>query len=249
MSASHFDRAMPDALIQSRGGRRLRGSVAQQFAVRILTGEYPEGYVFPGEVELAARIGISRSALREAFRILAAKGLLESRPKTGTRVCPRRQWSLLDPDLLAWQFESEPKRKFLRDLFELRLIVEPGAAALAAKRRSMAQLTTMKASLDEMAHLGLATEEGRLADQQFHLTMLEATGNEAILALASTILSAIAWTTIYKQRKRKLPRDPVPDHMALYQAIEAADPAAASTAMAELVRLALADTEFSLRGK
>ena len=78
MSASHFDRAMPDALIQSRGGRRLRGSVAQQFAVRILTGGSPEGYVFPGEVELAARIGISRSALREAFRILAAKGLLES---------------------------------------------------------------------------------------------------------------------------------------------------------------------------
>ena len=246
MQTSRF--GMPDALIQTRGGRRLRGSVAQQFAVRILTGEYPEGFVFPGEVELAVQIGISRSALREAFRTLSAKGLVESRPKTGTRVCARRQWSLLDPDLLAWQFESQPSRKFLRDLFELRLLVEPGAAALAAARRTAAQVATMKRSLQEMARFGLATEQGRLADQQFHLTMLEATGNEAILALASSILSAIAWTTIYKQRKRKLPRDPVPDHLALCKAIEAADPEKAREAMAELVRLALADTEFSLRG-
>ena len=73
--------------------------------------------------------------------------------------------------------------------------MEPGAARLAAKRRSAAQLATMKASLEEMARRGLATEQGRLADQQFHLTMLEATGNEAIIALASSILSAIAWTT------------------------------------------------------
>lgn len=249
MSRKQFDRAMPDALIQTRVGRRLRGSVAQQFAVGILTGKYPEGYVFPGEVELAVQIGMSRSALREAFRILAAKGLVESRPKTGTRVCARRYWSLLDPDLLAWQFESEPKRKFLRDLFELRLLVEPGAAALAAKRRTAAQLATMRKSLAGMQRFGLEREEGRLADQQFHLTMLEASRNEAILAMASSILSAIAWTTIYKQRKRKLPRDPVPDHLALYKAIEAADPRAASQAMAELVRLALADTEFSLRKK
>jgi len=240
---------MPDVLIRPQGGRRLHGSVARQFAVGILTGKFPEGHVFPGEVELAVEIGISRSALREAFRILAAKGLVESRPKTGTRVCARRQWSLLDPDLLAWQFESEPRRKFLRDLFELRLLVEPGAAALAAKRRNATHLATMKRALAGMAHFGLAKEEGRMADQQFHLTMLEATGNEAILALSSSILSAIAWTTIYKQRKRKLPRDPVPDHQALYTAIEAADPVAANDAMAELVRLALADTEFSLRKK
>jgi len=196
-------------------------------------------------VELAAQMGISRSALREAFRILTAKGLVEGRPRAGTRVCPRKQWNLLDPDLLAWQFESRPSRKFLRDLFELRMIVEPGAAALAAARRSTAQVTAMQAALDAMDLHTLATEEGRHADQQFHLTMLEATGNEAILALASTIMSAVAWTTIFKQRKRKLPRDPVPDHLALLQAIRAGNPDLAREAMSELVRLALADTEFS----
>ncbi|MEO8753207.1 MAG: FadR/GntR family transcriptional regulator [Casimicrobiaceae bacterium] len=239
--------ADPNSLIDTGVNRRLHGSLAQDFGVRILKGDLPEGHVFPGEVELAADLGISRSALREAFRILGAKGLVEGRPKAGTRVCPRRHWSLLDPDLLAWRFESRPSRKFLRDLFELRLMVEPGAAALAASRRTTAQVRTMATALERMARHGLATEEGRLADQRFHLTMLEATRNEAILALASTILSAIAWTTLFKQRKRKLPRDPVPEHLALFNAIKAADPGGSQEAMADLVRLALADTEFSLR--
>jgi DNA-binding FadR family transcriptional regulator len=237
------------ALIDTGANRRLQGSLAQKFAIRILKGELPVGHVFPDEVELASQLGISRSVLREAFRILGAKGLVEARPKVGTRVCPRRYWSLLDPDLLAWRFESKPSPKFLRDLFELRLMVEPSAAALAASRRTQAQVATMEAALEGMATHGLATEEGRLADQRFHLTMLEATRNEAVLALASTILSAIAWTTIFKQRKRKLPRDPVPDHLALFNAIKAGDPDAAREAMAELVRLALADTEFSLRAE
>ena len=122
-------------LIQTGRGGRLKKSLAQQLAVLILSGELPEGHVFPGEVDYAEQIGISRAALREAFRILAAKGLVDSRPKAGTRVSPKRQWSILDPDLLAWQFEAEPSLKFLRDLFELRMMVEPGAAALAAGLR------------------------------------------------------------------------------------------------------------------
>src|SRR3546814_1090883 len=85
------------SFIQPGSGRRLRGSLAQQLAVSILSGELPEGHIFPGEIEYSEQIGISRSALREAFRTLAAKGLVDSRPKAGTRVSPRRQWSLLDP--------------------------------------------------------------------------------------------------------------------------------------------------------
>jgi DNA-binding FadR family transcriptional regulator len=231
------------------GGRRFRGSVAQQVGVQILSGELAPGHVFPGEVEYSAQIGISRSALREAFRILAAKGLVEGRPKAGTKVSPRRQWSLLDPDLLAWQFGAEPTPGFLRDLFELRLIVEPAAAALAATRRSTAQVAAMRSALEAMARHGLAVEEGRQADQQFHMVMLEATHNDAVIALAGSIMAAIAWTTLYKQRKRALPRDPVPDHRALFEAIAAADPDLARETMAELVHLALRDTEVALQEK
>lgn len=235
------------ALIQQGYGKRLRGSLAQQLAVQILSGALPEGHIFPGEIEYAEQIGISRSVLREAFRTLSAKGLVDSRPKAGTRVSPRRQWSMLDPDLLAWQFEAEPSLKFLHDLFELRMIVEPNAAELAAERRTEEHVQAMRVALDAMAQYGLATEEGRLADQQFHMVMLEATRNDAVIALASSIMAAIAWTTIYKQRKRKLPRDPIPDHRALFDAVAAGDARAARATMAELIRLALVDTEISLQ--
>ena len=230
-----------------RGGPRLHGSLAQQLAVQILKGELPQGHLFPGEIEYSEQLGISRSALREAFRILAAKGLVDSRPKAGTRVNTRRQWSLLDPDLLAWQFEAEPTLQFLRDLFELRMVIEPAAATFAALRRTEAQVADMAEALDVMGEHGLASEIGRVADQRFHTVMIEAASNEAITALASTIMAAIAWTTIFKQRKRSLPRDPMPEHRALHDAIARSDAQAAEAAMRELVRLALADTEISMR--
>jgi DNA-binding FadR family transcriptional regulator len=192
--------------------------------VQILKGELPEGYIFPGEIEFSEQLGISRSALREACRVLGAKA--------GTRVSLRRHWSLLDPDLLAWQFEAEPTAQFLRNLFELRMVVEPAAAALAAVRRTETQVTEMTAALDVMARNGLATETGRLADQQFHAIMLEATCNDAIVALSSSIMAAIAWTTIFKQRKRALPRDAMPEHRQLLKAIAAGSAKRSQRAMA-----------------
>jgi DNA-binding FadR family transcriptional regulator len=171
---------------------------------------------------------------------------VESRPKTGTRVSERRRWNLLDPDVLAWMFEAEPGEDFIRALFELRMIVEPPAAELAARRRDGSDLSRMGHALEEMARHGLATEAGRAADQDFHDALLAATRNAALVSLSSSISAAVGWTTIYKQRKRKLPRDPLPEHRAIYDAIAAADPVAAHAAMTELVRLALADTTLSL---
>ena len=91
----------------------------------------------------------------------------------------------------------------------------------------------MASALEAMAKHGLATEQGRLADQHFHMAMLEATANEMVVALASSIMAAIAWTTIYKQRERELPRDPIPDHQRLFDAVAAADPSAAHSAVSD----------------
>lgn len=230
----------------ARDAVRLGTSLLQQLAIEILKGKLPEGHTFPSEIDYSAQLGVSRSALREAFRVLAAKGLVTSKPKTGTRVNVRRQWTLLDPDLLAWQFEAEPTLQFLRDLFELRMVIEPSAAAFAAARRTDAHVAAMTQALRDMARHGLATEAGRLADQQFHTVMLEATGNETILALSSTIMAAMSWTTIYKQRKRALPRDPVPDHEVLRDAIARGDVGGSEAAMRNLLTLALIDTEISM---
>ncbi len=220
---------------------RIHGAIAHDIGIEIVGGRRRPGDVFGGEIEASEALGVSRTAYREAIRILAAKGLIESRPKAGTRVLPRERWNLLDPDVLAWMFEGEPEASFIFDLFELRGIIEPPAAALAARRRTGAHLAGMKAALDEMGRLGLADPGGQAADQRFHHQILAAAANEPLASLASTVGAAVSWTTKFKQRKHKLPRDPLPDHVKVYDAIAAADPLAASAAMAELLELALQD--------
>lgn len=225
---------------------RIHGAIARAIGIEIVSGKRAPGSMFGGEIEASEELGVSRTVYREAMRMLAAKGLIESRPKAGTRVTPRTRWNLLDPDILAWTFESEPQPEFIHGLFELREIIEPAAAAYAAERRSSEQLKHLREALDEMAHFGLADPQGRAADQRFHRALLDASGNEPLAALASTIGAAVQWTTIFKQRERPLPRDPVPDHEAVYKAIAAKDCNRARAAMLALVRSALEDTELSL---
>jgi len=222
-------------------GLRIHQAIARQIGMAILSGEYAPGSGLGGEIERSEALRISRTAYREAIRILVAKGLLESRPKAGTHVTPRARWNLLDPDILAWMFSGTPDTTFIRDLFELRGVLEPAAAALAAKRRSDTQLAEMRAALDEMAREGLASSAGRLADQQFHNTMLAAAGNQALASLSSSVGAAVQWTTQFKQRLRQNPRDPQAEHEAVYAAIAAADPAQASETMRTLLDLALSD--------
>src|SRR5580704_5039732 len=114
---------------------RLHGTIAQDIGMRIVSGRLSPGRVLNGEIEASARLRVSRTAYREAVRILAAKGLVESRPKLGTRVSDPGQWHLLDPDVLGWMFTSRPDAEVLKGLFELRAIIEPAASALAASRR------------------------------------------------------------------------------------------------------------------
>ena len=225
---------------------RIHGTIARDLGIAIVSGRYRPGDILSGEIEFSEQLKVSRTAYREAIRMLAAKGLVESRPKTGTRVSERRRWNLLDPDVLAWMFETEPGEDFIRALFELRMIVEPAAAELAARRRDGRDLARMGHALEEMARHGLATEAGRAADQDFHDALLAATRNAALVSLSSSITAAVGWTTIFKQRKRKLPRDPLPEHQAIYDAIAAGDAPGAHAAMTELVQLALADTTLSL---
>ncbi|MFZ2995198.1 FadR/GntR family transcriptional regulator [Sphingobium sp.] len=227
-------------------GRRLHGAIAHKLGTAILSGQYQPGDVLSGEVAFAEELEVSRSAYREAVQVLTAKGLVESRPKAGTRVLPRTRWNLLDPDVLAWAFAGEPDIQFIRDLFELRAIVEPAAARLAAARRDKDDLRIMKEALAAMRRHTLATEAGRAADRDFHNAILNATRNDALLVLTASIGAAVNWTTQYKQRARALPRNPIPDHVRVYDAIAASDGQAAADAMSALVDLALEDTASAM---
>ncbi|PSJ40677.1 FadR/GntR family transcriptional regulator [Allosphingosinicella deserti] len=238
----------PDARAR-RKSLRLHGMVARDLGILIVSGRYKPGDLLDGEIEASDRLNVSRTAYREAVRILAAKGLVEVRPKIGTRISPREKWHLLDPDVLSWIFKYEPDEDLLESLFELRKIVEPAAAELAAKRRSADQVERMREALETMAEHTLASEIGRVADQDFHTALLEATANPFLVSLTSSVAAAVAWTTIFKQRRQPLQRDPIPDHRRVYEAIADADPSAARQAMADLVDMALLDTTMAPKGK
>ncbi len=226
---------------------RIPAKIAGDLGAKIVSGRLKPGAILDGEIAASGQRNVSRSAYREAVRILVAKGLVNSRPKIGTRVSPLEQWHLLDPDVLAWMFAREPRQDLLNSLFELRKLVEPEAAALAAQRRSQTQLRQMQDALAEMTRETLRTSQGRLADQSFHAILLAASGNAFLSTLSSSVAAAVTWSTSFKHRTQRLRRDPIPDHKKVFDAVAAADPAAARAAMVELIELALTDTAKSRR--
>ena len=237
----------PGTIRKPRGtGRRLHGAIAHKLGVAILSGEFAPGDILSGEVAFSEALDVSRSAYREAVQVLTAKGMVESRPKAGTRVLPRSRWNLLDPDVLAWAFAGEPDLAFIRSLFELRAIIEPAAAALAAERRDREDLKVMRDALAGMSRHTLATDAGRAADRDFHDAILRATRNDALIVLSASMGAAVTWTTQFKQRARALPRNPIPDHRRVLDAIAASDAAGASAAMRLLVDQALEDTQSAM---
>src|SRR5262245_7555009 len=226
---------------------RLHGSIARDIGVLIVTGRYRPGHILDGEVEASEQRKVSRTAYREAVRILAAKGLVNSRPRVGTRVSALEQWHLLDPDVLSWAFSGEPEPEVLHGLFELRTIVEPAAAALAAARRTQKHLDSMRRALDAMTQYTLNVEEGRIADKEFHAALLLATANPFIVSLTNGVTAAVNALTEFKQRIAPLKRDPAPDHWRVFDAIAAKNPEGAHAAMGELIRLAIMDTPIKQR--
>jgi DNA-binding FadR family transcriptional regulator len=227
-------------------GRRFYGAIAHKIGVDIVSGIYRPGDTLSGEIAFSEELNVSRSAFREAIQILSAKGLVQSRPKAGTKVLPRNKWNLLDPLVLGWAFSGEPDLHLIKSLFELRSVVEPAVARFAAERRTKEDLKAMKTALAEMRRYTLSTEEGRTADKNFHEALLHATKNEAFITLAASISAAVGWTTIFKQRSRQLLRNPIPDHIEVYNAIEAQDADLAGKVMQDLVNAALEDTKVAM---
>jgi DNA-binding FadR family transcriptional regulator len=233
--------------VTERRALRVYGTIARDMGIAIVTGRWQPGHVLEGEVEASARLQISRTAYREALRMLSAKGLISSRPRTGTRVNSASEWHLLDPDVLSWLFSEAPQPEVLHSLFELRTIVEPAAAALAAQRRAPAHLDRMRRALDDMRRYTLHRAEGRRADQEFHAGLLAGTANPFVISLTKGVTAAVDSLTLFKLRLAKVKRDPVPDHLRVFEAIRDKDAEAAHEAMEILIRLAILDMPASQR--
>lgn len=232
-----------------RKALRLNESIAQEIGVKIVSGLLKPGHILDGEIESSEQLNVSRTAYREAMRILSAKGLVHSRPRIGTRVSEEHEWHLLDPDVLAWMFHGEPDPGMLQSLFELRAMVEPAAAALAAKHRTQKHLDAMRTALAQMHKHTLQVPAGRLADQDFHAALLRASGNPFVISLTNGVTAAVDAITEFKQRITPLRRDPVPDHERVFDAIAEKNPDKATRAMSELIRLSILDTPMRSRAK
>lgn len=226
--------------------KNIHQQIVHEIASRIIAGEIVPGETLPTEDVASAEMNVSRTAYREALKVLTAKGLVKSRPKTGTRICPRSQWNLLDPDLMSWSFEIGPSRAFAQSLSEMRRIIEPAAAALAAERAGDADITKIRDALERMESFAVESRESIEADLDFHLSILNAAGNELLASLGHLIKSALdksfeLTTDIPGAREISLPR-----HADVFQAIQSRQPEQASKKMHLLLTEAWSDLALAL---
>lgn len=218
--------------------RGVHGQTVEALARRILSGRIPEGATLD-LVALQSELDVSLTALRESLKVLAAKGMVDARQKRGTFVRARADWNLLDADVLRWQFEgsdhaTDADRTLLRNLAEVRAIVEPAAVRLAAERRTDADLTALEAALEAMGERGSDPGQAVEADLAFHRALLAATHNELLERMEMVIEPGLA----HRDRivhSHPHSEDPVPAHRAVLDAVRDQDPQAAQTAMRALL--------------
>ncbi|MEW9550494.1 FadR/GntR family transcriptional regulator [Nonomuraea sp. NPDC050783] len=218
-------------------GRGLHGQTVEAIAAMIFSGEVREGDTLD-VVALQERLGVSSTALREAMKVLTAKGLIGARPKLGTYVRPHDDWHLLDGDVIRWKFAGRPDPAFLRDLHELRSIVEPPVARLAALRRTPEELAALERALERMADEPNSVQ----ADLDFHRALLVAGRNELLVRMEVVMGAGLAG----RDRLVHGPShtgDPVPSHLAVLEAVRRGDAEAAERAMRDLLDQAWRDVE------
>jgi DNA-binding FadR family transcriptional regulator len=177
---------------QVRDGAKLHNTVVRSIGGWVLGGTYTPGAVLPTEAEMATRFKVSRTAIREAIKVISAKGLIESRPRIGAVVRPHDEWRLLDPAVLSWHPDIRRDQQLVASLIEARRIIEPAAAELAAKRCSSADLAAMEAAyLDMERSIPVDIEACCEADLAFHRGLIAASHNIVLLNLVGTIEAAL----------------------------------------------------------
>ncbi|CAH1666163.1 MULTISPECIES: FadR/GntR family transcriptional regulator [unclassified Chelatococcus] len=221
--------------VSARTPRYRHTEVALAIGRQIVSGEWSPGQALQPEDALSRELGVSRSSLREAIKILAGKGLVQSSPRRGTVVRPHDQWNLFDADVLAWHSEGQLSADFVRELFELRRMIEPDAAALAAERAIPAKLTALEAAMAALAAADTHSTHSIDADLAFHSAVLAASGNHLLAALAPVIEASLTLAFRVSRTVSDELGHVIPMHGAVVEAILSGDAAAAHAAMRGLL--------------
>jgi DNA-binding FadR family transcriptional regulator len=188
------------SLIRSLTGRHAARNfhtfVINEIGSSIVSGTAPVGSVLASDMVMMEQFGVSRTVLREALKTLEAKGLVEARPKVGTRVSPKSRWNFFDSQVLAWHFYAPPDRRFYENLFEVRIALELPAAEGAARHRTAEHVRIMKYWLHQAATSGDSAEQFGLACLEIHSQIAEASQNTLLRGVVGVVelLLALALT-------------------------------------------------------
>lgn len=231
--------------------RRRRGSLHDQavheLGVAIVSGTYPEGEPIPIEAELSRQLRVSRTVVREATKVLASKGLVQSTPRVGTVALGRPSWDVLDPDVLGWMLDHGPMESLIRDVSEVRLIIEPAAARLAAQRRTTEEAERFGELVRALDMASDDQEQYIVADLDFHGAILAATRNVTLVRLTGAIGAALRSSRNLSVRTTGGPRSAMAEHEAVGVAIMEGDGDRAHAAMEALIVLTQSHIEEVLQ--
>ncbi len=216
-------------------GRNLTSGIVQKLGQAIVTGVYGANNPFPVEAELCRQLGASRSVLREAVKMLTAKGLLKARPRQGTWIEPEENWNLLDPDVLSWLLDRKFSIEVLSEFTEVRLAIEPLACALAARRADPVALVEVQKALDRMKAAELGEDDPLTSDIAFHVAILKASGNRFYARLRDIVDAALRTSIRLTNQRKGVRLASVADHEAVAVAIFAGDEQGAADAMRKLI--------------
>ena len=223
--------------------RSIHASLAGRLGREIVSGVYPPGSLLPNAPDMCARFDVSRTALREAYSVLTAKAMIVARPKIGTRVRPKADWNMLDPEVLSWHLQAAtPTESFVAELFVLRQIVEPEAAALAAKAHSRLTIERVADAYRRMDEFKDGAGDLIGADLDFHMGILEGTGNHFITALGGLIRTSLECTfELSWEGASKIQDDRLHQHRGILEAIRAGSAELAKARMTELLSDSIED--------
>jgi len=221
---------------QPESSGELHGSLLSALGTAVVSGALAPGTVLTLE-SVSAEYAVSRSVAREAVRVLESMGLLASRRRVGVTVLPRSSWNVFDPRVIRWRLDSTDRVDQLLSLSELRHGIEPTAAALAAARASPEQSRELTIAVADMEVHGRTGDLGRylLADQAFHRTLLEASGNEMLASLGSVVAEVLGGRTHHHMMPARPNPEAIELHDAVARAVRAGDAEAAERAMRSII--------------
>ncbi|MGL6162141.1 FadR/GntR family transcriptional regulator [Microbulbifer sp.] len=205
---------------REQSGRNLTQQLVHTLGAAIASGRYRVGEGLPSEAHLCEEFGISRSATREAIKMLTAKGLISSRPRQGIRVQPRETWNMFDPDVLGWILRGQPTLEMLKEFLQLRVAIEQEAAALAAEDQDKPKIAAIGAALRRMKEAEEGLGDPVEADIAFHINILKATNNPFYMQLSSFIETALRVSIRFTNRIKGVETASYKNHKRLYDAID-----------------------------